>query len=547
MKDEISGNGRLVAIYDFLLEEKKMFTDQHLAPREANFTALTPLDFLDRAIEINADRPAVAWRGNIWNYREFGEQVARMIHWLKDSGIKKGDVVSTILTNRPELLVAHYAVPAIGAVLNTINFRLDTDDIKFILNHSESRLLIGDKNTLNGLPHTLVPTACLCSSYETTDGLNFFHGEKIPFSFRSAISDELLPISLSYTSGTTGHPKGVVYNHRGAYLNAIGNLLALGFNSNTRYLWTLPMFHCNGWTHSWAVTAGGGLHVCLDEVNPEQIIQMISDHQVSHMCCAPVVLYMLLNYMTDPTNVRVKVGTGGAAPTATLIAGLEALGFDLMHLYGLTECYGPATFNDPDTSTHNNPIKRADTLARQGQRHPMCGIVRVVGKDGLDVPNDGQTIGEILLQGNTLMAGYLKDSKATQAAFENDFFHTGDLAVKHPDGQLQIKDRAKDIIISGGENFSSLEVESVLHSHPKILLAAVVAAPHEKWGETAWAYVEPKDNTDLDISELDNFCRKHLAGFKRPRRYIIGDLPKTATGKIQKFLLREKAKEEGRK
>ncbi len=520
-----------------------MFREPHLAPRPANFQPMTPLSFLERAIEVHTTRPAIAWRDDLWNYVEFGELVARMAHWLEAQGIGKGDVVSVILTNRPELLAAHFAVPALGAVLNTINTRLDDAEVLYILDHAGASLVVTEAATRAEIAGCPVPVHSLCSAPDAQDGLNFFNGPVGEIDLLGGVEDELQPIALNYTSGTTGRPKGVVYTHRGASLNAISNAAGMGFTPETRYLWTLPMFHCNGWTHTWAVTAAGGLHVCLDKVDPALVIDTIAARHVTHMCCAPVVLYMLLDHMQAPAPARVKVGTGGAAPTPTLLAGLEKLGFDLMHLYGLTESYGPATMNDPGPDGPTELHERAEMLARQGRRHKTAGRARVVDEAGQDVAADGETIGEIVLRGNTLMAGYYKDPEATEKAFAGGVFHTGDLAVMHSDGQIEIRDRAKDIIISGGENFSSLEVESVLHQHPDILLAAVVAAPHPKWGETGWAFVETRDGKALDTAALEAFCRERLAGFKRPRRFIEGELPKTATGKIQKFVLRAQAKE----
>jgi fatty-acyl-CoA synthase len=356
------------------------------------------------------------------------------------------------------------------------------------------------------------------------------------------VTDEWQPICLNYTSGTTGRPKGVVYHHRGAYLNALGNVLELGFRQDTVYLWTLPMFHCNGWCHTWAVTAAAGTHVCLDRPDPGLIFRAIEQHGVTNFCCAPVVLYMLLNHPGRPAKVgrRIRVATGGAAPTSALIEQLDALGIDLVHLYGLTESYGPTTGcalrDDWDVPTSAD---KARALSRQGVRHPTASRVRVAGEGGEDVPNDAATIGEIVLRGNNLMACYLKDPAATEAAFAGGEFLTGDLAVRHPDGYVEIKDRAKDIIISGGENISSLEIETVLHRHPAVLLAAVVAAPDSKWGEVPCAFIELKPSVAAPApEELTSFCRERLAGFKVPKRFVFRELPKTATGKIQKFALR---------
>ncbi len=520
-----------------------MFDTNSLALCATNHHALTPLGFLRRAEEVHAERPAVAWRDNLWTYRDFAGLVRRMAQWLRTQGVERGDVVSVMLPNRPELLAAHFAVSGVGAVLNTINTRLTPEEIAYITAHSGCRLLIGEAQTLAALQDLPLPVTKLCSAPGAGDGLDLFDAHLPEAALLEAPTAETDAIALNYTSGTTGRPKGVIYTHRGAYLNALGNVAALGFTPDSRYLWTLPMFHCNGWTHTWAVTAAGGLHVCLDRVEPREMIALISRHAVSHMCCAPVVLYMLLEEMQSPAPCPVTVGTGGAAPTPALLSRMADLGFDILHLYGLTESYGPATVNAPRFTAETPLSDRARQMARQGVRHLTTGSVQVVDTAGQPVPQDGRTVGEIALSGNTVMAGYYRDPEATEAAFGLGHFRTGDLAVWHPGGALEIQDRAKDIIISGGENFSSLEVESVLHQHPEILLAAVVAAPHPKWGETAWAFVEPRAGCTPCPETLDTFCRAHLAGFKRPRRFILGPLPKTATGKVQKFALREIARE----
>ncbi len=520
-----------------------MFTEPHLAPREANFQALTPLDLLARTLDLHGARPGVAWRDHLLTYAEFGAMVARMVAFLRGQGVGEGDVVSVMLTNRPEMLAAHFAVPSLGAVLNTINYRLDPGDVAYILDHAGSKLLFCEQETDSGLGDFGVPVVHLCSDAGAGDGLDFFSGAAPALDLLANVREETQPISLNYTSGTTGRPKGVVYTHRGAYLNALGNVLALELTAESRYLWTLPLFHCNGWCQAWAVTAAGGLHVCLDRVEPKLILDHIARHAVTHMSCAPVVLYMLLDHSTEPPPVRVRITTGGAAPTPALLAGLKALGFDLIHMYGLTESYGPATLNDPLDADRLVADEHARLMARQGVRHVTAGRVRVVDEGGQDVPADGQTMGEIVLAGNTIMAGYYRHPEATETAFRGGAFHSGDLAVMHPDGQIEIRDRAKDIIITGGENVSSLEVETVLHRHPDVLLAAVVAAPHPKWGETPWAFIEARESASLDVDALERFCRSHLAGFKRPRRFVLGALPRTATGKIQKFVLRERARQ----
>ncbi len=523
-----------------------MFEDLHLAARAANFRPLTPLDLLDRAIEVHGGRLAVAWHDHSWSYVEFGALVARMADWLRAQGVVRGDVVSVMLTNRPEMLAAHFAVPALGGVLNTLNTRLSAEEIAYILDHAGSKLVLCETRTAGALADATVPVTRLCDAPGEAsadgNGLDLFDGQVPALDWSGNILSETQAISLNYTSGTTGRPKGVICTHRGAYLNAVGNVMSLGYTTATSYLWTLPMFHCNGWCHTWAVTAAGGLHVCLEQVEPAPILELIERHRVSHMCCAPVVLYMLLDHDGAGPAHRVKVMTGGAAPTPTLLAGMEERGFDLVHGYGLTESYGPATFNDPGADAPGTIEARAALLARQGYRHSTTGGIAVVDEAGNEVPRDGTTEGEIVLRGNTVMAGYFRDAEATEASFAGGHLHTGDLAVRHPDGQIEIRDRAKDVVISGGENISSIEVETVLHKHPDVLLAAVVAVPHDKWGETPWAFVETRRGANLTEAGLEAFCREHLSGFKRPRRFVFGELPKTATGKIQKFLLRETAK-----
>ena len=527
-----------------------MWIDDSLRPRAANLVPLTPIDFLLRAVEIYPDKPAVVAGDRRLTYRELGALTGRIAAALARAGIGAGDVVSVIATNSAEMLALHFAVPMIGAVLNAINTRLDADTIGYIFDHAESRLVIADA-ALAQLAGEAIQIAGnkppLVVIGEAPSGgrslADFIAGCSAAALTLDRMTDEWQPICLNYTSGTTGRPKGVVYHHRGAYLNSIGNLMTLGFNDRTHYLWTLPMFHCNGWQHPWSVTAAGGLHVCLDRIDPGAIFDLIDRHDITHFACAPIVLYMLLNHPARPDRRgrrRILVGTGGAAPTSALIGGLDALGIDIIHLYGLTESYGPATatairedWGVPSTE------EKAALLARQGVRHPIVARADVVGDSGRSTPWDGETMGEIVLRSNTLMAGYYKDAKATEEAFAGGVFHTGDLAVRAPDGHIHIKDRAKDIIISGGENISSLEVESVLHQHPAVMLAAVVAVQDDKWGEVPCACLELKPGAAAPShEELAAFCRARLAGFKTPRRFVFRELPKTATGKIQKFTLR---------
>ncbi|CAN7747209.1 AMP-binding protein [Mesorhizobium sp. LjNodule214] len=534
-----------------------MQLESHLKPQAANYVPLTPVEFLARSAEIYSGRPAIVWNEQLFTYAGFAQLVTRFARFLKARGVTAGDVVSVMSFNRPEMLAAHYAIPMIGAVLNTINTRLDAETVSYILRHSQSRLFLADRAcTETALAATTTqdvplfrfgggadegrsPADVSTVDLLANDGTN-------PALDLSAITDEWQPVCLNYTSGTTGRPKGVVYHHRGAYLNALGNVMSLGLGARSVYLWTLPMFHCNGWCHTWAVTAAGGLHVCLDRPEPSLIFPAIERYGVTHLSCAPVVLYMMLNHPAREQRVaanRILVATGGAAPTSTLIAELDALGFDLTHLYGLTESYGPATLRELSKDERALPPEaKAVELSRQGVRHVTAGRVRVIDEHGVDVASNGEAMGEIVIAGNTLMAGYFRDANATEQAFRGGVFHTGDLAVRHSDGNIEIRDRSKDIIISGGENISSLEIESVLHRHPAVLLAAVVAAPHEKWGETPMAFVELRPSATVTAEELRVFCRGHLAGYKIPAHYIFAELPKTATGKIQKFRLRDQAR-----
>jgi fatty-acyl-CoA synthase len=518
----------------------------------ANFRPLTPLDFLDRAVETFPNRTAVIWHGRRWTYAEFAGIVTAMMAVLREKGIGRGDVVAIISGNRPEMLAAHYAIPALGATLNALNTRLDLAVFRYILSHSGAGLVLADPAgaiAAGGAAAELgLPLLVFPPNGAAGDGLALLDAPPVTqSSFAAGVLDELHPIALNYTSGTTSHPKGVVLAHRGAYLNTLGNIISLGFDAQTVYLWTLPMFHVNGWGHTWAVTAVGGTHVCLDKVVPADIFHLIADCGVTHLACAPIVLYMLLNdpakALRDPSQT-IRVISGGAAPTRALVSQMDALGFEFIHLYGLTESFGPTTMRGLDRDEAQAPLEtRARLLSRQGSRHITGNSVQVLAENGQIVPADGTTLGEIVLRGNTLMSGYHKAPEETAQAFADGVFHTGDLAVRHPDNQIEIRDRAKDMIISGGENISSLEIEEALHSHPDVALVAVVAAPDEKWGEIPCAFVETRVGQVLDAATLQAFCRVHLAHFKVPRRFIFCDLPKTATGKIQKFELRKIARD----
>jgi len=529
----------------------------------ANYLPLSPLAFLARAGEVYAGKTAVVHGDVRFTYGEFLARCRRLASALRRRGIGRGDTVAIMAPNVPALLEAHYGVPMAGAVLNPLNYRLDARTVAFILEHGRAKLLITDREfsevveeALRMLPHPISVVDIDDPLYQGAGGRlgeTDYEGllaEGEPEADFSEPADEWQAICLLYTSGTTGNPKGVIYHHRGAYLNALGNALAFGLSPRSVYLWTLPMFHCSGWTYTWAVTAVGGTHVCLRRVDPALIFPAIQRHRVTHLCGAPVVLSMLIH---APADVKlafdhvVEVATGGAAPPSTVIAAMESMGFRVTHLYGLTESYGPATLCAWQEDWEGLGLEeRARVMARQGVGYPTLGGLMVADPDTLaPVPRDGATMGEIMLRGNTLMKGYLLNSDATEEAFRGGWFHTGDLAVWHPDGYVEIKDRAKDVIISGGENISSLEVEEALYRHPAVMEAAVVAWPDAKWGETPCAFVTLKpDAHPVTAEDIIRWCRDELARYKVPRHVVFGPLPKTSTGKIQKFVLRERAQEE---
>ena len=531
-----------------------------LDKRSANFVPLSPIGFLERSAMVYPGKTAVVHGPRRTTYAELYARCRRLAGALAGRGVGAGDTVSLMAPNVPEMLEAHFGVPMCGAVLNALNYRLDAATIRFILGHAETKVLITDREfspmvaqALDGMdapPVVIDIDDPLCESGERIGEKDYeaFIDEGSPeFEYRLP-DDEWQAISLGYTSGTTGNPKGVVCHHRGAYLNAVGQMLAFGIGAGSRYLWTLPMFHCNGWTYTWGVTAAGGTHVCLRAVDPALIFSLIEEHGVTHMCGAPVVLNLLLH---APDSVKrqfahiVEVATGGAAPPSAVIEGMSEMGFNVTHLYGLTETYGPATVCAWQEAWGALDMEgRAGRMARQGvPYHTMHAMMVADGETMAETPRDGETIGELMLRGNTVMRGYLKNPEATEEAFRGGWFHTGDLAVRHPDGYVEMKDRAKDIIISGGENISSLEVEECLFRHPNIMEAAVVARPDEHWGETVCAFVTPRDGAgDLTEEEVVAWCRDRIARYKTPRTVVFGPLPKTSTGKIQKFVLRERAK-----
>ncbi|MCS6877494.1 MAG: acyl-CoA synthetase [Geminicoccaceae bacterium] len=533
--------------------------DVALERTRANYRPLTPIDFLSWAGTVFRDRVGVVYRDERFTWGQVLDRCRRFAAALRRRGIGRGDTVAVLCPNIPPMLEAHYGIPMAGAVLNALNTRLDPGTIAFILEHGEAKLFLVDGELA---PLARAALSRMARPPEVVDIVDPYHpGERAgAIDYEAFLAegdpafepvlplDEWDAISLCYTSGTTGNPKGVVYHHRGAFLNALGNALVLGLTPRSVYLWTLPMFHCNGWTYTWGVTAIGGTHVCLRKVDPAEIFRLVATEGVTHLCGAPVVLTMLVHSPSEARRSfpqRVVVGTGGASPPSAVIEAMNALGFHVVHLYGLTEVYGPATVCMEQPEWDTLPIReRAAKIARQGVRYPTMAELLVADPATLaPVPADGRTMGEILLRGNTVMKGYLKNPTATAEAFAGDWYHTGDLAVVHPDGYVEVKDRSKDIIISGGENISSLEVEEVLYRHPAVMEAAVVAKPDPFWGETPCAFVTLKPDAEpVSEAEIIRWCREHLAHYKAPKTVIFGPLPKTSTGKIQKFELRERAR-----
>jgi fatty-acyl-CoA synthase len=531
-----------------------------LAPSAVNHIALSPLSFIERTASVYGEYPAVIHGAIRRNWQETYGRCRRLASALSQRGIGKGDTVAVMLPNIPAMLEVHFGVPMIGAVLNTLNVRLDAQAIAFMLEHGEAKVLITDREfhavirealSLLSDPPLVVdvddPEYGEGSAVSALDYESFLAEGDPQFAWQWP-EDEWQAISLNYTSGTTGNPKGVIYHHRGAYLNSLGNQMTWAMGHHPVYLWTLPMFHCNGWCYPWTVTALAGTHVFLRRVDPYKILALIHEHRVSHLCGAPIVLNGLVN-LPDSAKVTfdhpVDAMLAGAAPPAKVIGAVEEMGIKVTHVYGLTEVYGPVTVCAWHDEWDEQPLnERARIKSRQGVRYPTLEGLMVADPQTLEpVPLDGISVGEIFMRGNTVMKGYLKNPKATSEAFKGGWFHTGDLAVRHPDGYVEIKDRLKDIIISGGENISTIEVEDVLYRHPAVLEAAVVARPDEKWGETPCAFVKLKeDYQDTLEADIILFCREHLAGFKLPKTVVFSELPKTSTGKIQKYLLRDWAK-----
>ena len=544
------------------MTDKENIFEQDLDPQQANFRPLSPIGFLQWPAHVYPNKTAVIHGDKRFTWSEFGERCRRLASALSKRGIGLGDTVAVISPNAPAMLEAHYGIPMVGAVLNALNFRLDAPTIAFILEHGEARVLITDKEFSPVVKEALAKLKNPITVIDVDDHLaesgeligemdyEAFLREGDPDFEWIAPENEWQAIALNYTSGTTGNPKGVVYHHRGAFLNAMGNALVFGLNHSSVYLWTLPMFHCNGWTFTWGVTAVGGTHVCLRQTDPKLIFPAIREHRITHMCGAPSVLNMMAHAPEDQKvsfEQTIDVGTGGAAAPSAVISSMERMGFKVLHLYGLTESYGPSTICAwQDEWDELNLDDKAFKMSRQGVRYPTLFDQAILNPDTMaPVPSDGETIGELMLTSNTVMKGYLKNPTATEAAFAGGWFHTGDLGVMHPDGYVEIKDRSKDIIISGGENISSLEIEECLYKHEKVMEAAVVAMNSEKWGETPCAFITPTPGSEDDISETDiiQWCRENMAHYKAPTKVIFGPLPKTSTGKIQKFALREKTNE----
>jgi fatty-acyl-CoA synthase len=531
-----------------------------LKPGPANFATLTPISFLARSAELHPQRTAVIHGGRTFSYAELYARSRRLASALAQRGIKAGDTVSAMLPNVPAMLEAHHGVPMLGAVLNTINTRLDVDTVAYILEHGEAKAIITDRMYASVVGPALKQLKRKLLVIDNDDPLYSGAGDRLgEIEYEALLADgdsefawsppanENAPIALNYTSGTTGRPKGVVYHHRGTFLETVGNIMAWPLPPRPVYLWTLPLFHCNGWCFGWSVTAMGGTHVCLRQVDPAVIFPLIVEHGVTHMCGAPTVLSMLINAPEDQRRKFphvVDIQTGGSPPPAKVIKAMEELGFRVTHIYGMTELQGPSTLCEPQDSWAALSLEeRAQQMARQGVRYPVVdGHIVADPKTCKPVPQNGTTIGEILVKGNTVMLGYLKDAQATDETFAGGWMHTGDLAVWYADRYVEIKDRKKDIIISGGENISSVEVEIALYKHSAVALAAVVARPDEKWGETPCAFVQLKSGASVTEDELIAHCRAHLARYKAPKKVVFGALPTTATGKIQKYVLRERAR-----
>jgi len=533
--------------------------ERDLDRNEANYAALTPLSFIARTASVWPERLAVIHGERRFTWRETYDRAKRLASALRARGIGTGDTVAAMLANTPEMIEAHFGVPMTGGVLNTLNTRLDADALAFMLDHGEAKVLLTDTEFAPVVAAALAkvrtrPFVVDVADMEGPGGellgetdYEAFIAQRDPAFAWQPPADEWQAIALNYTSGTTGNPKGVVYHHRGAYLNALSNIIDWGMPRHSVYLWTLPMFHCNGWCFPWTMAANAGVNVCLRRVEAKTILDAIRTHRVTHYCGAPIVHSMLIN-APDALKAgiahKVSALVAAAAPPAAMIEGMEQLGFDITHVYGLTETYGPAAVCAKHDEWQSLSIgARTERNGRQGVRYTAQDGMTVMDPETMrEVPADGETLGEIMFRGNITMKGYLKNPAATREAFAGGWFHSGDLAVLQPDGYVKIKDRSKDVIISGGENISSLEVEDALYRHPAVMAVAVVAQPDPKWGETPCAYVELKPGATATEDELVAHCRELVARFKVPKRIVFGELPKTSTGKIQKYVLRQRAK-----
>jgi fatty-acyl-CoA synthase len=520
-----------------------------------NYDILTPVKFLARSAAIYADKTAVIHGEKRYSYEQFLHRVYQLANALKNAGVEKGDKVAFICPNIPPMIEAHFAVPMIGAALVSVNIRLSSGEVGYILNHSEAKVLVVDNEFADLVLPVLddlkdvetIVNICDVTNDIPLPGMEYeaFLASAAGDPVSCSVTDEYSVATINYTSGTTGSPKGVMYHHRGAYLNALGEVIEFGLNAGSAYLWTLPMFHCNGWCFPWAVTAVGGTHVCLRKVEAETIYRMVDTENVTHLCAAPTVLIALSTFAAERNlqlNRHLEIMTAGAPPAPQVIENMEAVGANITQTYGLTEVFGPHTMCKWQDKWNSLPAgERSHIKARQGVPYVNALYLDIVEVGTMaPVPRDGRTIGEIVMRGNNVMLGYYKDQEATDKAFEGGWFHSGDLAVMHPDGYIQIMDRQKDIIISGGENISTVEVENTIYKHPDVLEVAVVSTPHPKWGEVPKAFVKPKPGTNPTEADIIAFCKAHMARFKAPKMVEFGELPKTVTGKIQKFKLREK-------
>ena len=536
-----------------------------LEKNQANYASLSPLSFLERSRKTFPKHIAVEYKDYSLNYEQAGSRCDALANFLNNTNIISGSTIAVMLPNIPVMWECHYGIPMGSRVINAINTRLDSHTVNFILDHGEAKLFIYDseyskivESALNGLTNVpiLVEFVDLIAGNKRSDFANKMNCLDYETEIQAVIgnsfehelpNDEWDSIALNYTSGTTGNPKGVVYHHRGAYLNAIGNTLTWELPMHSKYLWTLPMFHCNGWCFPWTITERAGTHVCLRQPSGNLIVKAFQKHKITHLCGAPIVMQMIADHLLQNNislETNIKMMTAGAPPPEAVLSKMASCGIEVIHVYGLTEIYGPAVvcawhpeWNDLE------PSEQAKLKARQGVVYSVQENMKIINTEtNLEIPKDGVTIGEVLIKGNITMKGYLKNEKATNEAFEGGWFHTGDLGVWYSDGYIQLKDRSKDIIISGGENISSIEVEDALYKHPDVLAVAVVAKEDEKWGETPCAFVELKNKSSVDEIDLKNHCKSLLAGFKVPKYFCFVELPKTSTGKIQKFKLREEAK-----